>query len=158
MACGILDGRNCKRNIKRRAVLAYADSFEMIDALTSPDPLKDHGFLVPAIGRNYKHNALADGLFSRIAEQALGTFIPTGDHAIQILADNRIVRGTYDSRQQIGGSFGLFSFIDVMKEIHHTDNRARVVANGVNVHGNYNAASVRLFDDDFLLVDRGPRL
>src|ERR1700730_1204388 len=116
MACGILDGRNCKRNIKRRAVLAYPDSFEMINALTSPEPLKNHCFLVLAISGNNEHNALADSLFSRVAEQPLRTFIPTGDHTIQVLADDGIVRGTYDSSQQTGRSFGLFFFFfDIIK-------------------------------------------
>jgi hypothetical protein len=52
---------------------------------------------------------------------------------------------------------GLFSFIDVIEEIHHANNRAVIVANGINVHGNYNAASIRPFDDDFLFAYQDTR-
>src|SRR5579872_4635032 len=68
MPCGIPYRRNCKRNIERRAVFAHTNRLEMIDALPSPEPLKNHGFLVLAIAWNYERNMLADGFFSLVAE------------------------------------------------------------------------------------------
>src|SRR3982074_2800002 len=88
---------NCEGNFDGGAVLAYANGFEMIDALTTPEALKNSYFLVLTIMWNYQFNILADGFFGGVAEQPLGTFIPTADHAIESLADDGVVGGIYDS-------------------------------------------------------------
>ena len=59
-----------------------------------------------------------------------------------------------DGRQSPLSVFRSLSFSDVVKEIHNANNRAIVVSNGIDMNRNRNTASVRLFDDDFLLVHR----
>src|SRR6266404_2770525 len=96
----ILHGRNCKGNVEFSTVLAYADSFEMVDSLASLESLKNLCFLVPAVGRNDERNVPADRLLCGVPEHSPRTFIPAGDDAIQILADDRVVRGIHDRSQQ----------------------------------------------------------
>jgi hypothetical protein len=69
----------------------------MIDALPSPKPLKNRYFLASTIGRDYKRNVLANGFPRGVSEQPLCASIPASDSAIQIFADDRIVRAIYDS-------------------------------------------------------------
>ena len=82
----------------------------MIDRLASLNLLKNVVFLVPSILRNYQGNRLADGFLGRVAEQALGARVPTGDCAIEILADDRVVRRVHNSSEETGGALTLFDF------------------------------------------------
>src|SRR5690349_3935286 len=80
----------------------------MIDALAALKTGQDFGLLVLPVFRNYEfEDGLADRLFRRIAEQALRPLIPTHDDAVQVLADDRVIRRTHDCTQMSAG-FLLF--------------------------------------------------
>src|SRR5580692_6067506 len=100
----------------------------------------------------------ADCLFRCIAEYARRARIPSGDRAIQILTDDRVVRGIHDSSKRTRRPFRLLSFRDVVKKVYDTYNLAVFVSNRINMHRNRNLASIWPRDDDFLVVYRGTRV
>jgi hypothetical protein len=74
--------------------------FIMIDAFAAPDALNDDRFLVLAIGGNDDRDRLSDHFLREIAEQALRRPVPTGDDPVDILADDRIIGGVDDRREE----------------------------------------------------------
>ena len=64
----------------------------MINALPTAHAFDDFWFFINAICRDQDRDRLADDLFGPIAEQPLGTAIPACDDAVEVLADNRVVR------------------------------------------------------------------
>src|ERR1700730_4919306 len=111
MARSILDRRNRKGQIDQGPVLTYADSLEMIDALASSEPSNNIRFFVPSILGNDQSDVLAHGFFAGVAEHSLRTPIPTGDDAVQSLADDCVVGAIHDGSQQIARSLSLPSVV-----------------------------------------------
>ena len=64
----------------------------MGDPLTGSDAAQHHVFLGLTIGRDDHANRPADGLGGGVPEHALGRAIPRHDRAVQVLADDRVVR------------------------------------------------------------------
>ena len=83
---GLLEWRYRQRNIDQTSVLAATDGIIMINALAPPYALKDLWFLTYTIFWNQDRDRFADDLFGCIAEQPLGTSIPTSDNALETLA------------------------------------------------------------------------
>src|SRR5437763_93980 len=71
----------------------------MVNTLSSTKPSKNSRLLVPAFGRNQHVHGLAARLFSGVAKQSLRAGVPGLDHAVQILADDRVIRGFDDGNQ-----------------------------------------------------------
>ena len=61
--------------------------------------VEDHVFFGLPIGRNDHADRLADGFGRGVAEHAFGRPIPGRDDAVQILADDRVVRRFDDARE-----------------------------------------------------------
>lgn len=97
----ILDRRYRQRNIRNTAILAHAPGVEVIDMLTAPDTSKNIEFLAKAIGRKQHCDGLAYRVLRRMAKQALGAGIPTGNDAAEVLADYGIVRRRDDGREPL---------------------------------------------------------
>src|SRR6476660_6229879 len=87
----IFERRYRQRNVDETSVLAATDRIVMINPLAPAYARKNFRFLTHAIWGNQDRDRLADGLFRLVAEQPLGTAIPTCDDAVKVLADNRIV-------------------------------------------------------------------
>ena len=121
------DRRNGQGNIQQRAVLAPPNGLEMIDALaTFADGSRMSGLFLNTVRRNQHRDRLADRFPSRIAEQALGAPVPAGDDAVQILADDGVVRGIDNRAQQQDGSLGAFPRGDVLVKNRYSAVRRRV--------------------------------
>ena len=52
----------------------------------------DAGRFSLAVRGNEQCDRLADGLRGRVAEETLRTFVPAGDEAVKVLADDRVFR------------------------------------------------------------------
>src|SRR5580693_5743824 len=72
----------------------------MIDFFATPDAGEDLVFFTPSIMRDDQPDVLSDCLGRRIAEEALGGWIPGHDHALESLADNHVV-GRLDDRSKM---------------------------------------------------------
>src|SRR5262245_33311054 len=96
----------------------------MVNLFAAPDALQNPRLLVRAVRRYQNHDGLADDLFGRIPEQLLRAFVPTPDDAVQILADDGVVRRFDDSRQMADGLFRPLAFGNVGERIEGM--RARV--------------------------------
>jgi hypothetical protein len=92
----ILDRGHGERDVDSGAVLATSDGLKVINPLASSDARQDFAFLAPQLGRDQQRDRLADHLGRRIAEDAFGAFIPGGDDAVEVLADDGIVGGLDD--------------------------------------------------------------
>ena len=88
----VVNRRDRQRNRDERAVLPLPDRLEVRDRLTGADARQDHVFFGLAIGRDDHANRLADGLGGGVAEHAFGRPVPGRDDAVQILADDGVVR------------------------------------------------------------------
>jgi len=71
----------------------------VIDTLTRAQPRQDLGLLFEAVRRNQHRDGLAHRLVRRVAENAGGALVPRDDHALERLADDRIVGRRHDGRE-----------------------------------------------------------
>src|SRR6185437_4663811 len=85
------------------AILSLPRRLIMVDALAGADLAEDLVFFIVKPSRDQAKNRLADHLVGGIAEDLARAFIPAGDDALEIFADDGIVRrvdygGEMDSR------------------------------------------------------------
>ena len=85
----------------------------MFDRLFSADVFKNNGFLVQTLRGNEKGHGLAHRFLSRIAKQPFRAGIPTGDDAVEVFADDGIIRRFYDSGEASADYLGLLAIGDV---------------------------------------------
>src|SRR5207253_9649333 len=83
---------NRQRYLNRAAVLAHSNGVKMLNALASSHPIENSGLFVPTIGRDDKRDRLTHSLQCRVTEEPLRAPIPADDGAIQIFANNAILR------------------------------------------------------------------
>ncbi len=77
-------------------VFGYAHGFEMLDVLSVTDTLQYlRDFVLVIVGRQQRDRP-ADYLFSRVAVNMFRAFVPVGNDAVQILADDRVLGGIDD--------------------------------------------------------------
>src|SRR4051812_48291214 len=116
-------------------VLALANCFVMLDALTPPYAIKNGGFFTLPVGRNQKCDGLADDFFGRIAKDALRTIVPTGDDAIQVLRDDCVITGLDDCREPLCHLRAAPAFGDVPREAAGVSERVAVAKHaGIDEH------------------------
>ena len=75
----------------------------MIDALTAANPVKNTTLLTMPVEGNKDSDRLANRLTGRVAKKLLAGFVPTGDGAIEIHAQNGVViiRSLYNQRNKL---------------------------------------------------------
>src|SRR5579872_1288618 len=99
-SCVILDRRNRKRKSEQPPILTPAKRLEMIDSFTSFQSFKNLRFLIPTIFGNDQGDVPAHSFLAGVTEQPLRALIPTGDDAVQSLADNGVVGGIHNSSEK----------------------------------------------------------
>jgi len=72
----------------------------VIDPLALPDEFANRQFLVVLIGWHQHHDRLPDGLGGGVTEQSFGALVPRSNAALECLADNRVVGGRDERRDQ----------------------------------------------------------
>jgi hypothetical protein len=65
----------------------------MVHTFATLEPPENFRLFLLAVRRNQHRNGLADGFLGRVAEQTLRAFVPTGDNAVEVYADDGVVRG-----------------------------------------------------------------
>lgn len=92
----IAEGRDGDRDKNASAVFADASGFEVTtNGLASGNTAKNVGLFDDAAGRQEHMHGLTHRFGGGIAENALGTGIPTGDDTVESLADDSVV-GRFD--------------------------------------------------------------
>lgn len=95
----ITNWRNADFDVYLLAAALAPHRLHSIYALSAAQPGNDIFFFVSAVLGNEQRDRLADRLLSRVAEQALGAAIPTGNDAIERLAKDRVLRMIDDRRK-----------------------------------------------------------
>ena len=86
----------------RRPSERTALGLEMLDPLAGLQAGDDPIFLGDAFGRDDQRDVAADRLVGRVAEETLGGGVPALNDAVERLADDRVIRGFDDRREQPG--------------------------------------------------------
>src|SRR5215472_5359346 len=102
-ALGIFDRGDGERNVDERTVFALAYGVEVLNALAAKDAGDNVVLLRVAVFGDDEGDVAADGFFGAIAEDSLGGFVPTGDHAIERDADDDVVGRVDDGGEKIAG-------------------------------------------------------
>src|SRR5215831_9882829 len=78
----------------------------MVRAFATLEPPENFSLFLLAVGKNEHRNGPADGFLGGVAEQALRAFVPTGDNALEVYADDGVVRGIDNRSQCTDSSIG----------------------------------------------------
>ena len=81
----IAQGRYGNRNIELAAVLGYAHRFISADGFAAGNFSQNFGNFILAISRGKNRDLLSDDLLWRVAINVLGSLVPTGDDALEVL-------------------------------------------------------------------------
>ena len=68
--------------------------------LAAAQAFEDHSLLVQPVGRQQQRDRLADHFCGAVAEHGLGGAVPGGDHALERLADDRVL-GRFDDAREV---------------------------------------------------------
>ncbi len=98
------DGRDRERNEDAAAVAAHPLGLVVVDALARLEARDDPVFLLESILGDDERDVATHGLLRGVAEQPLRRGVPALDHAIERLADDGVVGGFDDRRQQAGSA------------------------------------------------------
>jgi hypothetical protein len=96
-----------QRNINQAAVLASSHRFVVIDALTAHDPGDDIGFFILPVRGKDERDRTADRLLGGVAKQPFRAGVPGLDHAVEVLADDRVIGRFNDCAQLDGAALSL---------------------------------------------------
>ena len=99
----------------------------MVDALATPDALKNCGLLVELVRRNQNHDRFADHLFGGVAEDAFRPAVPAGDDAVEVLAHDRVIRVFDDRGEPLRVLLGALAITDLHQHIDGTHERTRAI-------------------------------
>src|SRR5689334_15386762 len=86
-------------------------SFEVFDPLTPSDARQYSTLFVLPVLRNDDCDRLTYGFFASVAEDALRTFVPASDNAVEIFANNRVVTRLNNRRQKTQLLFRLSTIV-----------------------------------------------
>src|SRR5665809_127016 len=92
LAVEVFHRRNSDGHMDEPSILALPDGVERGNTFPSSEPLNYLSFFFISIQWHQKCDRSADGLLSRVTENALSASIPTRDNAVQSFAENRVIR------------------------------------------------------------------
>src|SRR5688572_31016926 len=108
----------------------------MVHAFTALKSAKNLGLFVKAIRRNDDGNRFADDLGGRVTKQPLRTNVPAANDAVQVFADDSILRRINNSAQQGGCPRGLLALVDIDDRADVPDEGAFGIETGpTGIHG-----------------------
>ena len=114
---GIPHWRRGERNLDQATVLALASGFIMVNALPAADAFENCRFLISAVGGEQQRDRLADRLCGGVAKKPFSALVPTGDPAMEVFAEDRIV-GTIDDGSQIVSHLAVGGFTRQRSKLH----------------------------------------
>ena len=127
------------------------DGLIVIDALTAPYAREDAGLLVVSLSRNQNRDRFADSFFGGIAKQPLRALIPTHNDAVQIFADNGVIRRLDDGGQSLTGLFGLLQLGDILKYVDRAAAATVHIVQGIDVYVGRDPGAIRTFNRDLFI-------
>ena len=110
----VVNRRHGQRDREEGPILPLPDGLEMRNRLSGSEACQHHVFFALPVGRDEHANGLADGLSGGVTEHAFGRPIPRRDGTVQILADDGVIRGLYDS--------GKVANCDIIRRLWHAVN------------------------------------
>ena len=126
----------------------------MRDRLTRSNACEHHIFFALPVRRNDHANRLADGFGGRIAKHAFRRQIPRGDDAVEILADDRIIRRFHDRDEPSAGEGRLHPVRNVPGDFRCANHLTRVVVNRRHRQRNRDERPVLPLPDGLEMRDR----
>ena len=119
----VLDRRRRDRDLQQTPGLGPSHGLEIIHALAAPNPAQDLVLLVLAIVWNQPLDGGPHHLLGRVSENAFGTSVPGFDDAVQIPADDGVVRRFDNRRQSTRGIHLVDEFVP--RRVHVSPSCAR---------------------------------
>src|SRR6185312_12051108 len=104
-------------------------SLEMLDALATTQLRENELFLGLQLRWNKRGDRLANDFLGAVTEQPRSPCIPRSDHAVERLADDRIIGTIDDRRKPCPAVLSLTLLRDVAKDQHHPEQLAVRQAN-----------------------------
>ena len=96
---GVRDGRNRHRDVDASAILADADRFVVINTLGGANLSQNVVLVLVEFRRHDQTDRLPNRFGRGVAEDPLGSAIPRGNGALEILADDGVVGRRDDARK-----------------------------------------------------------
>jgi len=107
-------------------MLAQTSCFIVIDALSAPNTIKDCRLIILTVRRDQDVPWLADGLFGRITKDPLRSPVPSGDDAVEVLADNGVVGGFHGGGHSLRCIRGQHCLVSRRREFTQIGHHAQV--------------------------------
>jgi hypothetical protein len=95
----VSERRDGERNVDLPPVFVPPHGFIVFKRFASPDSFEDPRLLVDEARGDQHRNRLTDGFRCGVTEHPCCAIVPTHDGALQIFADNGVVRRFHDGRQ-----------------------------------------------------------
>src|SRR6185437_311860 len=114
---GIDNWGDGQRHVDDPAVLPNPDRLVAFQPFPSLHAFDDVGFLTAQVRRNKHQDRLTDSLLGRVPKHALGSGIPAGDRAVQVLADDG-VEGGIDNSGEKKFSGGVARHLEYSRRSH----------------------------------------
>jgi hypothetical protein len=130
----------------------------VIDAFVAPQLRENPLLFLVQLGRDDAGDRLADHLARFVAEQALGGGVPRGDHAVDGLADDRVVGRGDDGREARSLHLAHVPIGDVHEQVDAGDHAAGGVPQGGRIGQEAHPGAVRPFRDGLDPAHRPPFL
>src|SRR5947199_9352446 len=102
----VFDWGNCQGNVEQRSVFSASYRVVTNDPLAPAQPFDNSQLFIVALRRNQSGDRFADDFISRVAKETFRFFVPTGDHFVEIFADDRITKRLNDRSQATVRFFG----------------------------------------------------
>src|SRR2546426_6532173 len=109
----VFDWRNCQGNVDQCSVFSAPYCVVTNDPLAPAQTCDDSQLFIVALRRNQSGNRFADDFISSVAKEPFRFFVPTGNHFVEILADDRVTERLNDRSQTTVRIFGASALGDV---------------------------------------------
>src|SRR5205823_13108082 len=109
----VFDWRNCQGNVEQRSIFSAPYRVVTNDPFAPAQPLNNSQLFIVALRRDQSADGFADDFISSVAKKPFRFFVPTGDHFVEILADDRITKRLNDRSQTTVRIFGASALGDV---------------------------------------------
>src|SRR6202022_1467308 len=150
----VSDRRDGQRDINQASIFAPTNCFIMVNAFASSDLLKNKRLLVSTILWDQYRHGLPDNFRGLISEEPGCCVVPAADDAVEIFADNCVIRRVDDGRQALRSLLGTLSLCNVHQHVHRSNEHARRVENGRWEGEERNASAIGTFRYRFQAPDR----
>src|SRR5439155_14310856 len=109
----VFDWRNCQGNVEQHSVFSTSYRVVTNDPLAPAQSFDNPQLFIVALRRDQSGDRFADDFIGSVAKEPFRFFVPTGDHLVEIFADDRVTKRLNDRRQTTVRIFGAPALGDV---------------------------------------------